>query len=202
MRMTLSASPPGLFVQVMPVGSGTTTSSLPSGCRAWLTQSCTWNWIQAAARMFSDRAGWNVSRWSSCCGDRDGVGLVEQIGREDRLQIAAEAVSRPRPSPARTGRCSVPSKLRSSRSSSIGWVGTGLVVGGASPTSVSMRLCLQGQSGSMSRLRRLSRSGKPVPFAPPVDHRNVVRASPLSTRLRRGGSSCNRNARRWAALAS
>jgi hypothetical protein len=65
-RITFSGSPPGVFDQpVMPGGSGTVTSRVPSGYRAWFTQSCTWNWIHAAARRLSDVAGRKVSRVSS-----------------------------------------------------------------------------------------------------------------------------------------
>ena len=45
-----------------------------SGYRRWLTQSCTWNWIQAAARTLSERAGMNLSLVRSSVLTRIGSG--------------------------------------------------------------------------------------------------------------------------------
>lgn len=80
-RITFSRGPPGVFCQSVPGGSGTSTLLVPTGNRLWLTQSCTWNWIQAAAITFSDFAGMKASRRSSSLLTVTGFGVSNRSGR-------------------------------------------------------------------------------------------------------------------------
>ena len=66
--------------------------------RAWATQSCTWNWIQAAARMLSVRAGMKCLRSISSRQTEHRVGLVAG-GIGTRAACSARRRRRPRPSP-------------------------------------------------------------------------------------------------------
>ena len=59
--------------QSSPVSSGSSHGPSAWGF-PWLNQSCTSNWIQAAASTFSVVAGWNVSRVSSRRLTRRGFG--------------------------------------------------------------------------------------------------------------------------------
>ena len=83
--MTCSAGPSTLLCQVAPGGIGTLTSYLPPSWpslkRAWFTQSWTWNWIQAAARMLSERAGMKLWRASSSRLTTTGFGVSNRSGR-------------------------------------------------------------------------------------------------------------------------
>ncbi|CAM5557455.1 hypothetical protein SALBM135S_04392 [Streptomyces alboniger] len=85
--MTRSAGPPGVFCQVPPGGSGTSTYGPPGLWRRWLTQSWTWNWIQAAARTFSEVAGRKVSRWRSLRLTSTGLGTSKRSGRWTGLRL-------------------------------------------------------------------------------------------------------------------
>lgn len=80
--ITFSPGPPGVLCQgPLPGGSGTSTLRSPALYRRWLTQSCTWNWIQAAARTLSEVAGTKLSRYRSSRLTVTGFGVSKRSGR-------------------------------------------------------------------------------------------------------------------------